>query len=240
MDILALLGIESRVRQAEKESPQERYARIVLDLGAAENIGKDILLNFDGDFLDKVRYTGEAGKCTFKFDNKRSSPIYAEEFKKRYTPFVPFKRIYLTNEVAQAGKEFVLFVGGAFAGEIEPSTGQAVGITDVTGVDITPAQEKHQIAHTFKHLKPTTMTAANTAQALSTGKVKWALIHFLSKVALIGDSTVTRGGGAGDGQKYGENSYLTLEQVDLGEVFIINHVLGESCIYTINYVEEAA
>jgi hypothetical protein len=234
MDILALLGIESRVKQAQKESPHERYARIVIDLGAAEYVGKDILLNFDGDFLDKVKYTGSAEGCSFKFDNKRSSKIFAAEFKKRYTPFVPFERLYLTNEVAQTGKEFVLFVGGAFAGEIEPSTGDKIGIVDIDGVDMTAVKDDRFKSHVFEHLKPTTMTAANTAQALmGSTKVKWAIIHFLSKVALIGSSTVTRGGGADDGTKFVEGSYLTVEHVDLGDIFIINHVLGESCIYSI-------
>ena len=239
MDILALLGIESRVKQAEKESPQERYARIAIDLGAPENIGKDIMIPLDGDFLDKVKYTGGVKSCYFKFDNKRSSVIYAEEFKKRYTPFVPFDRIYLTNPTAQTGKEFVLFVGGAFAGEIEPSTGQKIGIIDVDGIDMTPVKDERFKAHTFKHLKPTTMGAANVAQALlANTKVRWALVHFLTKVAVIGDSTVTRGSGANDGQKYAEGAYLTLEHVDLGDVYIINHTVDEACIYTINYALE--
>ena len=240
MDILALLGIESRVKQAAKESPHERYGRIDLDLGAAENVGTDILLNLDGDFFDKVSYNGSAEGCTFKFDNKRSSLIRAAEFKKRYTPFVPFKRIYLTNKVAQPEKHFVVFVGGAFAGEIEPSTGQKVALTDLEGVDMTAVKDERFKAHTFNSLKPTTMGVANTAQPLlGSTKVRWAIVHFLSKIALIGTSTVTRGGGADDGQKYAESAYLTLEHIDLGDIYIINYTVDESCIYSINYIEEA-
>lgn len=240
MDILEILGIESRIKQAEKESPQERYARVVFPLDNPEYIGTDIWIPIDGDYLAKIKYDGSAAGCWFKFGNKRSSIIYAAEFRKRHTPFIKFNGIHLSNPASQAGKEFIVFVGGAFAGEIEPSTGEKVGITDVDGADITPSQEKHEIAHTFKHLKPTTMTAANTAQALlAATKIKWAIIHFLSKVPLIGDSDVTRGGGASDGQKYAEGQYLTLEHVDLGDVWIINYTVDESCIYTINYVLEA-
>ena len=248
MDILDMLGLERRIAQAKKESPDERYARVELDLGAAENVGKNIKIDISGDYLAKIKYNGSATGCYFKFGNKRSSIIYAAEFRKRHTPFIEFDCIYLTNPVAQAGKEFTLFVGGAFAGDIEPSTGIKTALIDSDGVDIDPATvtsneniEKRFKAHTFGSLKPTTMTAANTAQKLLAGtKVRWAIIHFLSKVALIGTSTVTRGAGADDGQKYGEATYLTLEHVDLGDIYIINFTLGESCIYTINYALEEA
>jgi hypothetical protein len=240
MDILEILGIESRIKQAEKESPQERYARVVFPLDNPEYIGTDIWVPIDGDYLAKIKYDGTAAGCWFKFGNKRSSIIYAAEFRKRHTPFVMFKGIHLSNPVSQPGKEFVVFVGGAFAGEIEPSTGAKVGLTDADGADMTPVKDARFKAHTFAHLKPTTMGAANTAQALLAGtKVRWAIVHFLSKIALIGDSDVTRGGGAADGQKYAEGAYLTLEHVDLGDVYIINFTVGEACIYTINYIKEA-
>ena len=239
MDILDMLGLESRIEKAKKESPQERYARVVIDLGAVEFIGKDIKIPITGDYLAKIKYNGSATGCYFKFGNKRSSIIYAAEFRKRHTPFIDFNAIYLTNETAQTGKEFIVFVGGAFAGEIEPSTGIKTGLTDVDGVDITPVQDKRFKAHTFRSLKPTTQSVANTAQALLAGtKVRWAIVHFLAKHALIGTSTVTRGGGGDDGQKYTEDSYLTLEHIDLGDIYIINFTVSEQCIYTINYILE--
>jgi hypothetical protein len=242
MDILEMLGLEHRIKQAQKESPQERYARIEIDLGAPENVGKNIKISISGDYLSKIKYNGSATGCYFKFGNKRSSKIYAAEFRKRHTPFIEFDCIYLTNPVAQTGKEFTLFVGGAFAGEIEPSTGIKTGLTDSDGVDVDPVDDRRYKAHDFGNLKPTTMTAANTAQPLiaASTKVKWAIIHTLSKVTLIGDSTVTRGGGVNDGQKYGEDVYISVEYVDLSEIYIINYVLGEQCIYSINYVKEEA
>lgn len=241
MNLLDMLSLERRVEQAKKESPDERYARVELDLGAAENIGKNIKIQISGDYLAKIKYNGTATGCYFKFGNKRSSIIYASEFRKRHTPFIEFDCIYLTNPVAQTGKVFSLFVGGAFAGEIEPSTGIKTGLIDSDGVDVDPVDDKRYKAHTFDSLKPTTMTVANTAQPLlaTSTKVKWAIIHTLSKVALIGTSTVTRGGGADDGQKYGEDIYISVEYVDLNEIYIINYALGEQCIYSINYVEEA-
>lgn len=121
MDILALLGLEQRVNQAKKESPQERYARVDIDLGAAENVGKDIKIPISGTYLTKIKYEGTATGCYFKFGNKRSSIIYASEFKKRYTPLADFDAIYLTNKTAQTGKHFVLFVGNIITGEIESS-----------------------------------------------------------------------------------------------------------------------
>ena len=234
MNILDMLGLERRLEQAKKESPDERYARITIDLGAAEYVGKDIKIPINGDYLAKIKYNGTPTGTFFKFGNKRSSILYASEFRKRHTPLVEFDAIYLTNVNAQSGKEFVLFVGTAFAGEIEPSTGTKTGLTDDSGVDVSPVQDKRFTSHTFAHLKPTTMGVANTAQPLmATKKVRWAIIHFLSKVALIGTSTVTRGGGADDGQKYAEGAYLTVEHVDLADIYIINYTLGEQCIYTI-------
>ena len=141
MDIFEILGIEQRVKQAKKESPDERYARIVIPLDNPEYIGKDIWMPIDGDYLAKIKYNGSATGCYFKFGTKRSSRIYAAEFRKRHTPFVTFPGIFLTNPVSQSGKEFIVFVGGAFSGEIEPSTGEKVGLTDSSGADINAATE---------------------------------------------------------------------------------------------------
>lgn len=238
MDWFETLSIGKRVEQAKKESPDERYARVELDLGAAENVGKNIKIPISGDYLAKIKYNGTATGCYFKFGTKRSSIIYAAEFRRRHTPFIEFPCIFLTNETAQPGKELTLFVGGAFAGEIEPSTGIKTALIDSDGVDIDPVKDDRFKAHTFKHLKQTTMGVANTSQALmSPVNVKWAIIHFQTNKALIGDSTVTRNG-IYDGQKYAEGQYLTVEYVNLNDIYIINDTVGEVCTYSITYVEE--
>lgn len=139
MDILALLGIEQQIKKAKQESPQERYARVDLDLGDPEYVGTNIPIKITGDYLAKIKYDGSATGCYFKFDNKHSSIIYAAEFRKRHTPFSDFKLIYLTNPAAQDGKHLIFFVGGAYSGEIEPSTGGKLGLTDSGGADIDPA-----------------------------------------------------------------------------------------------------
>ena len=63
MDLLDMLGLERRIAQAEKESPDERYARVELDLGAAENVGKNIKVDISGDYLAKIKYNGSATGC---------------------------------------------------------------------------------------------------------------------------------------------------------------------------------
>ena len=139
MDILKLLGLEQAIAQAEKASPQERYARVDIPLDNPEYIGKDIPIHVDGDFLAKIRYDGSATGAYFKFGNKRSSPIYISEFKQRHTPLSKFTQILLTNVSAQDGKHFIFNVGDGIVGDIEPSTGRKSGITDSAGDDINPA-----------------------------------------------------------------------------------------------------
>lgn len=233
MDILDMLGLESRITKAKKESPHERYARIVMDLGEAEFIGKDIKIPINGDYLAKIKYNGSATGCYFKFGNKRSSIIYASEFRKRHTPFVDFDAIYLTNETAQTGKEFIVFVGGAFAGEIEPSTGIKTGLTDSTGVDIDPAQDKRNIAHDPEVLitKVGADFAADKIAAASL-KVKWA-IAYNDLLCYIGVADVS----PTNGLPITAGSHTTLEYVDLNKLYVV----GDSTRPQLNilYVKEA-
>ena len=243
MDILDMLGIEHRIRQAQKESPQERYARIDLDLGAAENVGKDIKIPISGDYLAKIKYDGSATGCYFKFGNKRSSIIYAAEFRKRHTPFVEFDAIYLTNTAAQTGKHFILFVGGAFAGEIEPSTGIKTGLTDADGVDIDPLQEdtfdKRFIAHTGGHIK-VTLATLDTAQQItaSSTKVKWAIISSHAFPFRWGFSDAIKQSTA-IGQYIAAGSFLAVEYCDLSEIYFVDADASNKPILQIEYILEA-
>ena len=238
MDILDLLGLESRIAKAKKESPHERYARVDLDLGVAENIGKDIKIPISGDYLAKIKYDGSATGCYFKFGNKRSQPIYASEFRKRHTPFIDFDCIHLTNPVAQSGKHFIVFVGGAFAGEIEPSTGVKTGLTDVDGVDVTPAQDKRFISHTGGHIKKT-LAVADTAERLSATslKVRWAIIGVETKDIRWGFVAVARATAVG--QKAAEGSFITVENCDLYDIKFVNATAAETPLIQVEYIEEA-
>ena len=240
MDILDMLGIEHRIRQAQKESPQERYARIDLDLGAAENVGKDIKVPISGDYLAKIKYDGSATGCYFKFGNKRSSIIYAAEFRKRHTPFIEFDGIYLTNPTTQTDKHFILFVGGAFAGEIEPSTGIKTGLTDVNGVDITPVQDKREIAHTGGHLK-VTLASLDTAQQLTatSTKVKWAIIGTKDYDFRWAFSDTVKQSTA-IGQYVTAGSSLCVEYCDLSDIYFVDGDGANKPTLQLEYILEAA
>ena len=236
-----MLSIGKRVEQAKKESPDERYARVEIDLGAVENVGKNVKIQISGDYLAKIKYNGSATGCYFKFGNKRSSIIYASEFRKRHTPFIEFNCIYLTNETAQPGKVFTLFVGGAFAGEIEPSTGIKTGLTDSDGVDINPVVDKRYIAHSGSHLRAE-LAVADTAEKLiaSSLNVKWAIISvegFSCRWAFT--STVHRTGEIGIPVTTG--SSIVVEYCDLSEIYFINNVAGagQLPILNVEYAKEA-
>lgn len=241
MEFLDMLGIESRVKKAKKESPQERYARIDLDLGIAENIGKDIKMDITGDYLAKIKYDGSAAGCYFKFDNKRSSLIYPTEFKKRHTPFIDFECIYFTNPTAQTGKHLIFFVGGAFAGEIEPATGAKVGITDSDGADMTPAKDDRFKAHSVGQVDRVVLDTIDVADPISAVslKVKWAIIHVDAADVMIGDSTVTNKAGAHAGVLAPVDSDIALEHVDLGDVYIVNEDGATKPYWAVVYALEA-
>ena len=130
------LMIQARLDRSSKERPQERYARVLIKLDDTAYVGTDIELHVSGDYLGKIKYNGSSTGCYLKLNNKHSGKIYASEFRRTYAEY---DRIYLTNPSSQAGKELVIVVGGAFAGEIEPSTGAKTGLIDSGGADVDPA-----------------------------------------------------------------------------------------------------
>ena len=135
---------------------------------------------------------------------------------------------------------FTLFVGGAFAGEIEPSTGIKTGLTDSDGVDIDPVKDDRFKAHTGKHLR-VELAVADTAEKLiaTSLKVKWAIISvegFACRWAF--SSTVHRTGEIGIPVTTG--SSIVIEYCNLSEIYFINKTggAGELPILNIEYVEE--
>ena len=235
MNFFEMLGIEAKVKAAEKESLDERYARIDFDLGAAENVGKNIEKTIDGDFMQKIKYDGSATGCYFKFDGKRANKIYAAEFRMRHTPFIPFKKLYLSNPVAQPGKHFVIFVGGAFNGLIESSTGTKVGVTDVDGVDITPVQDKRFETHTPEVLiiKVGADFAADVISA-SALKIRWALMYN-DLLCYIGVADVS----PTNGLPIAAESYTVVDYVDLNKLYVVGDASSTRPQLNILYVEEA-
>ena len=125
-----------RVEKAKVERPQERYARIVLKLDDTANIGTDIELHLKGDYIGKIKYDGSATGCYIRLNSRHAGKIYAGEFRRT---FAEYDRIYLTNPSSQGSKTLVLQIGGAYSGEIEPSTGGKYGITESGGTDIDTA-----------------------------------------------------------------------------------------------------
>ena len=205
--------------KGRQEGEKERYTRIEIALDVARS-DEELMIN--GDMIAIATCSGAASTTYFKLNHRHSRPIRPNEILELEAPN-GFNRIYMSN-AAEAGKVLIMYVSGALW--LRPAGGK-VGIRDVTGTDITPVNDSRFKAHTFGSLKPTTQTTTNVRQALlANTKVRWAIINFLSKTALIGTSTVTRGGGADDGQKYVENTYLALEHVDLGDVYIMNYTVG--------------
>lgn len=246
MDILALLGIEQRMKDAKKESVDERYARIDIDLGEAEYIGRDVELLIDGDYMDKIKYDGSATGCFFRYDAKRAQKIYPAEFRRRYTPFVKFNKIFLTNLTAQTGKHFIFQVGGAYAGEIEPSTGQKIGLTDVNGVDMTPVKDDRFIAHTFDHIDRRVLVTIDESDPISgtraapvSLKVRWAIIAFDAADVMVGSVGLTNKAGAHGGVLVKEGGSVTVEHCDLKEIYYVNEDAATKPYMSVIYIKEA-
>ena len=237
MDWFEMLSIGKRVEEAKKESPDERYARVEIDLGAAENVGKNIKIHISGDYLAKIKYNGSATGCYFKFGNKRSSIIYASEFRKRHTPFIEFSCIFLTNEVAQAGKVFTLFVGGAFAGEIEPSTGIKTGLIDSDGVDVDPAikDEYDTVLNNIKtavefggNIYSKQQTSTNALVAVGVVKLRDVVIKNADAANAIdlGETQVDVATFRAQSIELAAGGSIGFTQVDLATLFVLSSVAG--------------
>jgi len=215
------------------EGAKEQYSRVVLDLGVART---NEIINIFGDHLAILKFTGTASTVFFRLNHRHNKEIYPVEISE--VKNTPFKRIFLTN-TAEPGKELVFGIGGLTI--IIPATAQKVQVKDGSHNVISPAEDKRFRSHTFKQKDKTTQTAANTAEPLMAAStpINWAIIHIHTKTALMGDSSLTRGGGAHDGQEYAAGSYITLERCDLNEVYIINETVGEQVIFSEIYTEEA-
>lgn len=111
-----ILAKSRRIRY--EQCPEYGYARISIDLGAAEYVGTDIPLAFSGDHLTKIEYTGGKTSTYFRLNDKHAQQIYASEFKESTIPFID---IYLTNPIAQTGKILSFYISTGITASIKPS-----------------------------------------------------------------------------------------------------------------------
>ena len=134
MEWIDMLRGEARLQKTEQERVTERYSRIVIDLGTERT---DEEIHITGDYLAVAKMNATASTTFFKLNHRNSRQIYPSEIEKLYATY---KKIYLTN-AAEAGKELILYVGGALSGEIKVQTGK-VSLKNASGTDINPATEE--------------------------------------------------------------------------------------------------
>jgi hypothetical protein len=164
-DFLDWMRAQARIAKTDTERVTERYARIVIDLGTAR---EEVKINISGDYMGVAKFTGTASTTYFRLNHRNAREIYPSEIAKIYATY---KHIYLSN-AAEAGKELVLYVGGAMSGEIQVNTGK-VGLKDSSGGDIDPATEDGNLATCASELA--TVNTELTAQGVEQDKLVTAL-----------------------------------------------------------------
>ena len=231
MEWMEMLRREARLKKTPMERESERYVRIDIDFSDGDYSACTMKkIGAFGDYLAKAKYTGNAGTATLRLGHRHSSPIHMSEFKKTYAEY---DTLYLTT--TDTSGHLVLYIGRAFSGEVDPSSGQEVKILHTNGTEIDVAQDKRFTAHTTAHLKIQVGADFAADKISSTSlKVRWCIIHN-DIIGYFGESDVT----SSNGLPLSADSYTTFEFVDLSEVYIIGD--GSSTRPTLNviYVEEA-
>lgn len=133
-DILNYLRGQERIAKTGDERVTERYARVVLDLTEARD---EVKIHLSGDYLAVASSTGDSSTTWFRLNHRNSQKIYPNEIEKLYATY---KHILLTN-AAEPGKELILYVGGALAGEIKVASAGKTQLKNASGTDINPATE---------------------------------------------------------------------------------------------------
>jgi hypothetical protein len=134
MDYLEWFRGQQRIAKTGEERVTERYARIVIDLTTARD---EVKIHLAGDYLAVAQSTGAAGTTWFRLNHRNAQQIYPNEIEKLYATY---KHLYLSN-AAEPGKELILYVGGALAGEIKVASAGKTQLKNASGVDINPATE---------------------------------------------------------------------------------------------------
>ena len=234
MDLLRKGQLDKLTRQ--EPDPAERYARVVINFADAGYQGKNVEIQVSGDYLSKAKYTGNVGDAEIKLNHRHSQGVVVAEFRKTYAVY---KKLYLSS--TDTSGQLVLYVGGAFAGEIEPSTGQDVGLLNTAGAEINPVRDERFMAHAGGHVKKTLAVDSTTERLVAASlKVRWAIIGVEDFDARWGFSS-TVATVAAIGIKVAAGSFITVENCDLYELYFVNASGGaaELPVMQVEYMVEA-
>ena len=180
---------------------EQDYQRVSIDLTTARTKEKIYL---SGIKIEVGSYDGSIDGCCFSLNSPHAGVIYPSEIQSITSPY---KWLYLTN-TAQSGKTLVLYV--------------SFNIDAVEGIRGAIQQDSRFTAHTFK---ASTKTSADAAAPLtaSSDKYRNVVVTIDDYDAYIGDATsqpvyLTKG------------TPVTLDFVDLAEVYIKNAVSGDNAV----------
>ena len=250
MDILELLNAERKAKAAG-EPLKEQYTRIELELDTAR---EDEALHISGDSIAIAYFDGTATTTYFKVNHKHSRRVYPGEIEKLEAEI---GGIYLTN-AAEVGKKLVIYVG-RYIKFVTSSSGK-VKVLDPIGTNIYPATtadvnavetavdevEKHFIAKTFGYAARKVQVTIDVADPVSgviatpvSLKVAWAIIHVDAADALFGTSAVLKLANAAAGVLVKEGGDLTVEHMDLKDLWFVNEDGVVKPYIAVLYAEEA-
>ena len=219
-------------RLMREEGQKGRYARIEIPLGVATTDG---LVEISGDYIGVASITGN-GTCKMRLDHRHAQQIDLREVEEVLSPF---GKVYFTTD--GVGGTLTIYVGGALTARLKPIQSK-VSIRSVAGTDIDPAQDKRFKAHTAGMIKLTEQATTDVAQPLiaTSLKVKWGIIEINTNVTELGDSTLDPHHATPvHGQKNAAGNYITVEHVDLSEIYYCNYTTSEKSKISVVYALEA-
>jgi hypothetical protein len=241
MEFLDMLKAEANLRKASSERESERYTRIDIDFSDAEYSGCTMKkLGVFGDYLAKAVYTGNNGTAKIRLGHRHAPAIHVTEFKKTYAVY---DTIYLTT--TDTSGHLILYIGRAFSGEIDPSGQDSSKILNTAGAEIDVVQDKRYKSHTLDHQDRKVQVTINVADPVSgviatpvSLKVKWAIITVDTADALFGGIDVTNLAGSHAGVLVGTGASLSVEYIDLKDLWFVNEDGAVKPYITVLYVGE--
>jgi len=131
------------------------YDIITIDLGIAHDLDE---IERSGDVISVISITGE---LDIRLNEKDEPAIEIDKIIRVVTKPLKFTKFFITN-IAQAGKEAILYIGKEASFESYPQRTGTVGILDAADVRINPAKEDG-------YLKSLADDALTSLIAVSTG-----------------------------------------------------------------------